>query len=87
MKSVWFLSAMILPSYYHGYVTMFPVFQYFRNWYALFFAVNHWTLDAGFLDSNGISNSNWGILQVKILSTLHWIRSFGHGLLGSESPD
>lgn len=67
-KLCWLFYAVLIPTFIHGYVNMFPVwFLYmcsFSLGYALFFAVNHWTLDAGFVDNSTISNSNWGTLQV-----------------------
>ena len=69
VKLCWLFYAVIFPSYFHGFVAMFPIlvlyFNCFGIGYALFFAVNHWTLDAGFVDNSTINNSNWGILQVE----------------------
>jgi hypothetical protein len=59
VKIAWLFYAILIPSYLHGYVAMFPVwFLYFITFsvgYSLFFAVNHWTLDAGFVDNEGVS--------------------------------
>lgn len=30
--------------------------------YALFFAVNHWTTEAGVADNSNVSQTNWGML-------------------------
>ena len=69
VKLCWLFYAVLIPSYLHGYVSMFPVwFLYMLTFgigYALFFAVNHWTLDAGFVDNNTIKHTNWGVLQVE----------------------
>jgi fatty acid desaturase len=69
VKLCWLFYAILIPSYIHGYVSIFPVWflylQCFSIGYSLFFAVNHWTLDAGFVDNSSISNTNWGVLQVE----------------------
>lgn len=69
VKLCWLFYAILIPTYIHGYVNIFPVWLLymltFGVGYALFFAVNHWTLDAGFVDNQNISNTNWGVLQVE----------------------
>lgn len=57
---------MIIPSFYHGWFAVFPMWflhmvAHSYN-YALFFAVNHWTLEAGIVDNENIAEVNWGAL-------------------------
>ena len=55
-----------LPWYYYGFfqaVSMMLLMHFvFSSGYAWFFAVNHWTKEAGVVDYNNISKSNWGLL-------------------------
>mmetsp|Transcript_32995 Transcript_32995/g.32696 ORF Transcript_32995/g.32696 Transcript_32995/m.32696 type:complete len:390 (+) Transcript_32995:217-1386(+) len=68
VKICWLFYAILIPSYIHGYLNVIPIMSLYMGafslGYALFFAVNHWTLDAGFVDNSTIGNSNWGVLQV-----------------------
>jgi len=65
----WFVYALFLPAYIHGYTHAFQVWWVFNSvfglGYALRFAVNHWTEEAGFVDYSSVSSSNWGKLQVE----------------------
>lgn len=69
VKLMWLFYAILIPSYIHGFVNIYPVmmlyFLVFGFGYALFFAVNHWTLDAGFVDNTSVDSTNWGVLQVE----------------------
>jgi hypothetical protein len=47
----------------HG-VPFVHLLTHFRYGYTLFFAVNHWTNEAGIVDNDTISEVNWGALQV-----------------------
>lgn len=64
----WLSYAMFLPWYYHGYTAMYETWWLFMLClslsYALFFAVNHWTMEANMTDYMNISQTNWGKLQV-----------------------
>lgn len=67
---VWtFFVTLFLPTYVHGFLQVFWIWFFmqmvFSIGYSLFFAVNHWTLDAGFVDNSSIGKSNWGVLQVE----------------------
>jgi fatty acid desaturase len=69
VKICWLFYSILIPSYIHGYVNIFPIwFLYmtvFSVGYSLFFAVNHWTTDAGFVDNSSVGSANWGVLQVE----------------------
>ena len=65
----WFIHTIIIPAYIHGYDHLWPVWFFymyvFSMGYAWFFAVNHWTTEAGLVDFTNISKTNWGKLQVE----------------------
>jgi fatty acid desaturase len=70
LTKVWiFTITMFLPMYVHGFMRAFLMWHFyhmvFSVGYALFFAVNHWTLDAGFVDNSSIRLTSWGVLQVE----------------------
>ena len=60
---------LLVPWYYYGFYEAFGhylLFNFvFSYGYAFIFAVNHWTQEAGHVDYNNISMSNWGRLQVE----------------------
>lgn len=59
----------VIPTYIFGYTHMYSVWFYFfclmSHGYTWFFAVNHWTTEAGMTDFMNISQTNWGVLQVE----------------------
>jgi fatty acid desaturase len=67
VKTAWLFWAILIPSFLHGFQSIFWVwFLYMTSFsigYAVFFAINHWVTDAGFVDNSNISNTNWGVLQ------------------------
>jgi hypothetical protein len=58
VKILWVSIMMILPSYLHGWMNVFPVWMLYMiahsYGYALFFAVNHWTLENGIVDNSTV---------------------------------
>lgn len=68
-KVLYFTYSLFIPTYIHGFIHVYPMWFLsviiFGIGYALFFAVNHWTLDAGFVDNNSVKMTNWGVLQVE----------------------
>lgn len=54
--------------YKHGYTQFYEVWWVYMLvtsvCYVYFFAVNHWTLEAGMVDFMTIGENNWGTLQV-----------------------
>lgn len=59
----------LLPWYIHSYTHMYSVWMLYMlaqgYGYVWFFAVNHWTPEAGMTDFMNISQTNWGVLQVE----------------------
>lgn len=66
---LWILFYFLMPMYIHGYTHMYSVWLLFMlvfgHSYIWFFAVNHWTTEAGMTDFMNIKQTNWGILQVE----------------------
>jgi hypothetical protein len=64
VKTAWLFWSILIPTYFHGFENIFlPWVLYalsFSIGYSLFFAVNHWSTDAEFVDNTSIGNSNWG---------------------------
>lgn len=60
--------AVVSPIYYHGFTHWFEMWWVWMlctsACYVYFFAVNHWTTEAGMVDFMSITNNNWGKLQV-----------------------
>jgi len=75
---LWIFLYFLLPMYIHGYTHMYTVWFLFMcvfgHSYLWFFAVNHWTTEAGMTDFMNISQTNWGALQVENSC------NFGNGL-------
>lgn len=49
----------VVHPYGFAFVTNQVIFSY---GYTLFFAVNHWTTEAGIVDNDNVSEINWGAL-------------------------
>jgi fatty acid desaturase len=69
VAALWLFLYFGLPVYMHGYTHMYGVWFVFMcvfgHSYVWFFAVNHWTTEAGMTDFMNISQTNWGVLQVE----------------------
>jgi fatty acid desaturase len=66
---IYILLYWILPIYQFGYTSFYQIWMLEMmvnsNSYVWFFAVNHWTVEAGKTDFMNISKTNWGVLQVE----------------------
>lgn len=86
VKSVWVTLTLIIPSYLHGWFSIFPVwFSYMVSHsynYTFYFAVNHWTVEAGTVDNTNIAETNWGVLQVENSSNFALGSKFWTHLVG-----
>eukprot|EP01017_Pseudomicrothorax_dubius_P033835 TRINITY_DN4570_c0_g1_i2.p1 TRINITY_DN4570_c0_g1~~TRINITY_DN4570_c0_g1_i2.p1 ORF type:complete len:631 (-),score=136.61 TRINITY_DN4570_c0_g1_i2:315-2207(-) len=86
VKILWLITCMIIPSYLKGWYTIFPYWcaymMVMANGYSWFFAVNHWTEEAGQVDNTSIGKTNWGILQVENSSNFAMGSSFWTNLVG-----
>lgn len=66
---VWMYLTVFVPTMRESYTAVFPIWMLYMvvhgyN-YALYFAVNHWTYEAGVVDNSNIRQTNWGVLQVQ----------------------
>ena len=59
----------VLPMYQFGFTHFYSIWMLEMmvnsHSYVWFFAVNHWTVEAGYTDFMNISQTNWGVLQVE----------------------
>lgn len=66
---IWLFLYLCLPIYLYGYTHFYSVWFWYiivlSHSYTWFFAVNHWTTEAGMTDFMNISQTNWGVLQVE----------------------
>ena len=68
VKLVWVSAMLLAPIQLHGIVTVVPIWLLYMvvlSWcYGIFFAVNHYTFDAGYQDNSNRA-SDWGVVQVE----------------------
>lgn len=66
---LYFIFYFFWPMYYFGYTHFYSIWMLEMmvnsHSYVWFFAVNHWTAEAGMTDFMNISETNWGVLQVE----------------------
>ncbi|CAD8184578.1 unnamed protein product [Paramecium pentaurelia] len=69
VKILWISLTLIYPSIKFSYKVAFGmwfVYNAVHSYnYALYFSVNHWTLEAGVVDNQNINQTNWGKLQIQ----------------------
>jgi fatty acid desaturase len=65
----WLIMHLLVPIHLYGFTTGYGIWLFymiiFSHSYTWFFAVNHWTTEAGMTDFMNISQTNWGVLQVE----------------------
>lgn len=69
VKFLWVYLLLYTPIMKYSFKEAFPIWMLYMishgyN-YAIYFAVNHWTKEAGVVDNTKIKETNWGILQVQ----------------------